>query len=130
MKAFISFFFKKPKKKRSVKVAPSNPVHDGGAMSTMATGIGQTVEWEDAAARTSTGVSDELQMAQEMEDDEEEGVMDDGKAAHDAEAVSSVAQEAIALAQTKHQLKMTQQEERDASALFSKVRVSFLCLLV
>ena len=59
MKAFISFFFKKPKKKRSVKVAPSNPVHDGGAMSTMATGIGQTVEWEDAAARTSTSVSDD-----------------------------------------------------------------------
>jgi len=68
-------------------------------------------------------------MAQEMEDDEEEGVMDDGKAAHDVEAVSSVAQEAIALAQTKHQLKMTQQEERDASTLFAKVRLS-LCLLV
>ena len=99
-------------------------------MSTAATSIGQTVESEDAAARTSTGISDELQMAQEMDDDEEEGVMDNGKAAHDAEAVSSVAQEAIALAQTKHQLKMTQQEERDASALFSKVWLSFLCLLV
>jgi hypothetical protein len=58
--------------------------------------------------------------------------MDDGKAAHDAEAVSSVAQEAIALAQTKHQLKMTQQEERDAWALTRHVATrwnsDFACL--
>lgn len=111
-------------------MAPSKLVHDGGAAATAATSIGQAVELDEAAARTSTDVSDELQIAQEMEDDEEEGVMDDGKAAHDAEAVSSVAQEAIALAQSEHKLKMTQQEERDASGLFSKVQLSFLCLLV
>jgi esterase/lipase len=117
MKAFISFFFQQPKKKKAVKVAPSKRKR-GQAIPDI---MDQDEELVPHADETSNNIDETLEVVHEVGDDHIEGVLDDRKDAHDLEAVRSVKKQALALAASDHQLTMDKQEERDALSVFPKV---------
>jgi hypothetical protein len=62
-----------------------------------------------------------LEIVQEVGDDNDEGILDDGKEAHDKEAINSVKKQAIQLAETDFRLTVEKPGEQDALLLFLKV---------
>ncbi|KAJ6619310.1 hypothetical protein B0H10DRAFT_1793912 [Mycena sp. CBHHK59/15] len=111
--AFISFFFKQPKKKAQVKVATGVKRKQGQATATSAPPLP-----EPAVVPEVEHPDDRV--VEEVEVDEE-GVMDEGKAAHDEATIRSIKGQAIAEASTKYGLQMTPHEERSALTIFPKV---------
>lgn len=112
LQAFISFFFKEPKKKKEVKATPGKRKR-GGQSAPVVEPV-EPVEEEDPVVA-------------DVEVDEE-GVMDEGKAEFDAATIKSVRGQAIAQAESEWALHMTPKEETDALMLFPKVSI-FLCHL-
>ena len=117
MKAFISFFFQQLKKKKAVKVAPSKQKR-GQAIPDI---TDQGKELVSHADEMSNAGDEMLEVVHEVGDDHIEGVLDNGKDAHDLEAVCSVKKQALALAASDHWLTMDKQEEQDALSVFPKV---------
>lgn len=105
---FISFFFKRPKVKKSV-VIPSQNDDDG-----------EVSEEEHIIDAGDTSEDDESPAAEEAVIDAEENVEDDGQVAHDDAVVRSVHDHAIEkMASTG--VTMTAEEEREALKLFPAV---------
>ncbi|KAJ7791456.1 hypothetical protein B0H14DRAFT_3500412 [Mycena olivaceomarginata] len=105
-KAFISFFFKEPKKKTQVKITPGKRKRNQPAPA-VAPVVQPTEEREEP-------------IVEDVEVDEA-GVMDEGKAEFDAATIRSVKRQAIAKAERDYLLHMTVQEETEALLLFPKV---------
>ncbi|KAJ7019651.1 hypothetical protein C8F04DRAFT_975384 [Mycena alexandri] len=104
LQAFIAFFFKQPKKKSKVTVAPGK---------------------RKRGARDAPPV---IQPEEEREDPvvadvavDEEGIMDEGKAAHDEATLTSIYGQAIHEAESKFALHMTVAEQTMALTIFPKV---------
>jgi hypothetical protein len=70
-----------------------------------------------------------LEIVREVGDDNDEGILDDGKEAHDKETVNSVKKQAIQLAEIDFGLTIEKQGEQDALLLFPKVSLcASLCI--
>jgi hypothetical protein len=106
--AFISFFFKEPKKKTQVKITPGKRKRNQPAPA-VAPVVQPTEEREEP-------------IVEDVEVDEA-GVMDEGKAEFDAATIRSVKRQAIAKAERDYLLHMTVQEETEALLLFPKVSI-------
>lgn len=106
-KAFISFFFRQVKRKKPVKVAPGKRRH--GAQ---------------AATVTSAVETDIPQADREiLEDADGQGdSVDEGKEAHDEEAISGVRARAIEAFKNDYGISLSAKEEQTALGIFPKVR--------
>jgi hypothetical protein len=111
LKAFIAFFFKQPKKKAKVKVAPGKRKRGQPAPPPEPEPELQEEEEDPVVAEVAV---------------DEEGIMDEGKAAHDEATIRSVRGQAIAEG-LRRGLRMTAQDEDAALTLFPKVLL-LLCL--
>ncbi|KAJ7829499.1 hypothetical protein B0H14DRAFT_2366569 [Mycena olivaceomarginata] len=103
--AFIAFFFKQPKKKAKVKVAPGKRKRGQPAPPPEPEPELQEEEEDPVVAEVTV---------------DEEGIMDEGKAAHDEATIRSVRGQAIAEG-LRRGLQMTAQDEDAALTLFPKV---------
>ncbi|KAJ6547933.1 hypothetical protein DFH09DRAFT_926647 [Mycena vulgaris] len=110
VQAFIAFFFKQPKRKTTPKVAPGK--HKRNAVPAPAPA--PVVEPEEER---------EGPVVAEVAEDEE-GIMDEDKAAHDEETIRSVHKQAIAQAEQDYFLHMTMQEQSEALTLFPKASLA------
>jgi hypothetical protein len=105
---FISFFFKKPKVRKSVKIPANTNGQDSDEEIEYILDEGDVAEGDDSAA------------AEEAVIDAEENVEDDGQVAHDDAVVRSLKDVAIQEMAAKN-IKMTTAEEREALKLFPAV---------
>ncbi|GBE89936.1 Putative AC transposase OS=Zea mays PE=2 SV=2 [Sparassis crispa] len=125
-KAFISFFFRQPKKKKVVKVAAgSKRKRRGAGARQQASAPEAPPPGEPETQEVVLDYGDPLHIIDETVDgtheDDDISALDDGKAAHDEAAVSSVHAQAIRIAREDYHITMTAQEESDAQSLFTKV---------
>ncbi|KAJ7060829.1 hypothetical protein C8F01DRAFT_988053, partial [Mycena amicta] len=111
---FIAFFFKQPKKKTQVKVAPGKRKRGAAGASAPAPAPEPEPEPE-----TEQPEQEEDPVVAEVAIDDE-GVMDDGKAAHDEATIRSVRGQAIAEGIARG-LRMTPEDDKAALSLFPKV---------
>ncbi|KAF8960348.1 hypothetical protein BDZ97DRAFT_1905934 [Flammula alnicola] len=123
--SFISFFFKPITRKKTPKVAPSkrkrahrhvNAQNVALETSTDPAPIPVFNQFEDEDSERQTDTVDQELSA----DQDEQGVMDEGKAAHDEAAVNSVKGQAIAAARAMG-LSLNPSQEKIALELFPKV---------
>ncbi|KAL6299790.1 hypothetical protein BKA93DRAFT_741807 [Sparassis latifolia] len=124
--AFISFFFRQPKKKKVVKVAAgSKRKRRGAGARQQASAPEAPPPGEPETQEVVLDYGDPLHIIDETVDgtheDDDISALDDGKAAHDEAAVSSVHAQAIRIAREDYHITMTAQEESDARSLFTKV---------
>jgi hypothetical protein len=111
-KIFISFFFKKPKPKKSVKAVPTSDFPtDDSDVDEIILDNGNEDEEEDPAI-----LEEAVEEAQAAEED-----ADDGQAAHDNAVVKSLRDKAILQMHNNHQISMSSEEERMALKLFPAV---------
>ena len=121
IQSFISFFFKPIPKKKAPKVAPSKRKRGQGLPSTQTavlqttTQPAPTIVLDDDSQLEGDAVDMEIAAEQD-----EAGVMDEGKSAHDEATVSSVKGQAIEIAK-EIGIRMTPHEEKLALGLFPKV---------
>ncbi|KAJ7231225.1 hypothetical protein C8J57DRAFT_1036550, partial [Mycena rebaudengoi] len=106
---FIAFFFKQPKKKAKVTVAAGK--RKRGTRATAAPAPPPVIEPEEER---------EDPIISEVGVDEE-GIMDEGKAAHDEETIMSVHKQAILTAESEFFLHMTMAEQTLALTIFPKI---------
>ncbi|GBE85812.1 Putative AC transposase OS=Zea mays PE=2 SV=2 [Sparassis crispa] len=112
-KAFISFFFRQPKKKKVVKVA-------AGRKRKRSQGDMQNRP-EEFELSPGEAVADGEQLMDGNHEDDDMSAVDDGKAAHDDAAVKSVHAQAVNIAREEFGIEMTPKEESEALGLFAKV---------
>ncbi|KAL6302973.1 hypothetical protein BKA93DRAFT_735840 [Sparassis latifolia] len=111
--AFISFFFRQPKKKKVVKVAAGRKrKHSQGDMQNRP---------EEFELSPGEAVADGEQLMDGNYEDDDMSAVDDGKAAHDDAAVKSVHAQAVNIAREEFGIEMTPKEESEALGLFAKV---------
>ncbi|KAJ6545063.1 hypothetical protein DFH09DRAFT_1509464, partial [Mycena vulgaris] len=103
-KAFIAFFFKQPKKKAKVTVAPGKRKRNRNTAAPDPPPIIEPEEERDDPIISEVAV-------------DEEGIMDEGKAAHDDATIRSVHKQAILTAESEFFLHMTVAEEAQALTL-------------
>ncbi|KAF7969646.1 hypothetical protein HWV62_26741 [Athelia sp. TMB] len=108
-KAFISFFFRQFKCKKAVKVVPGK--HRRGAPEPAATDVAPLNDRSDAT-----------QPEREVQDraDGEGDPIDEGKEAHDEEAVRGVRARAIETFKNNFGVEITNEEEKEALGIFPK----------
>ncbi|KAK6992134.1 ribonuclease H-like domain-containing protein, partial [Favolaschia claudopus] len=115
-KAFLSFFFKQPKKKPQPK-ATAGSKRKRTTATTTTTPAGPT----PVPAETSLVPEEADEPVVADVELDEAGVMDEGKAEFDASAIKTVKARAVALAESKWFLHMSKEEETEALLLFPKV---------
>ncbi|KAF9043281.1 hypothetical protein BJ165DRAFT_1348251 [Panaeolus papilionaceus] len=111
-KAFISFFFKKPKSKKVVR--PSN--EHGVVVDEVSLDGDDIVDEGDAAAFEEAEVD-----VQCMVDEADQTVVDEGQVVHDEQVVRSIREEVIHLMKSEFAVEMSALEEKTALRIFPAV---------